>query len=70
MYKTETITKRFDTDRQDHLDEYSDVVNDPTCTIVREHKEKISEKSFDEGKLSNVYERIVLVVTWQQKRFL
>lgn len=68
MYTLETRTQKFDTDNADEMAEYDSILNDPLCGIISERKEKLVDKQFDdEGKLSNITERIIVVVTWTRK---
>lgn len=71
MYDTSTQTRSFDmSDKKDVL-AYNSVIADPLCTIVSSIKEKLTEKELNsEGEPSYIKERIVLIVTWQQKRLL
>jgi hypothetical protein len=47
---------------------YDAILNNPLAFIVREIKEKLVDKHFDEeGNFTGQTERLVLVVTWQTK---
>lgn len=67
MFRKKTTTRRFDLDNEEDLKEYDEILNDPNCTIVREIKEKLADKEFEEGKLVSLHERIVLVITYEQQ---
>jgi hypothetical protein len=68
MYTLETHTKKFNTDLPEDMAEYDEILNDPLCSIISEKREKLVEKNFDdEGKLSNITERLIMVVTWTRK---
>jgi len=71
MYDTDTYTKQFDMNEKDDKEHYSSIINNPLCHIIKEIKEKLVEKLMnDEGEPSYIKERIVLVVTWQEKKLL
>lgn len=70
MYKTVRTTRRFDLDSSDDLAEYDEIMNDPNCSIVKEIKEKLQDKEFEEGKLVSLHERIVLIITYERKVLL
>lgn len=72
MYQTRKYVRRFDLNDDDDLEEYEAILNDPLCTVVRDIKEKLVDKLFDEesGKMTSITERLMLVVTWQKKELL
>ena len=70
MFTTQNFTRTFDVNNTEQMYEYDEILNDPMCTIIREVKEKLVDKEFDEGKLASVSERLVMVVTWQEKKLL
>ena len=71
MYKVKTQTAKFDTNSVEDLKEYDAILNNPLCTIIREIKEKLSTKHFDdEGKPTYQDDKLVLVVTWQEKALM
>lgn len=68
MYSTKHKTKKFDTDDEDELEEYDEILNNPLCTIVSERKEKLKMEDYDnEGNMIHMEEHIILVVTWDEK---
>lgn len=69
MYLTKKETKKFNTEVAEDLREYDEILNDPLCTIISEHKEKLNETDYDEetGKPIRSVDKIVLVVTWEEK---
>ena len=67
MFRTRTRTKRFDLMNNDHLDEYSAIVNNPSCVVLEERKHKHTEKLFCEGKVESIEENEFMVITWQEK---
>jgi len=70
VYKTVNQTRQFDLNDNDDLAAYDEILNNPRCFVVREIKEKLSEKHFEEGKLISVDERLIMVVTWQERTLL
>ncbi len=68
MYNTKHKTKKFNTDDEADLTEYDKILNDPLCTILSEKKEKLKLEEYDnEGNMIHMEEKIILVVTWDQK---
>lgn len=70
MYRSKTFTRRFDQDNKNDLDDYADIVNNPLAMIISENMEKLSERQFEEGRLVDLHERMVKVVTWQERSLL
>jgi hypothetical protein len=70
MFRKQCNTVRLDLDDTEDLKEYNDILSDPNCTIVREIKEKLCDKEFEDGKLVSLHERIVLIVTYETKSLL
>ena len=68
MYEIRTHTNQFDLNEKRDREAYSSIINDPLSSIVGVIKEKLVEKALDEeGEPSYIKEKIVLVVTWQEK---
>jgi DNA primase large subunit len=69
MYTTVTRTEQFSiSDTKKDREAYDAIINNPLTTIIREIKEKLTEKAMNEdGEPTYIQERIVLVVTWQEK---
>jgi len=68
MYNIRRKTEKFDSDDTADLAKYDEILNNPLCTIVKERQEKLKENVFDnEGRLSSSNERIIMVVTWDEK---
>lgn len=68
MYNVRRKTEKFDTDVSAELQRYNDIINDPLCSVISEKKEKLREEHYDdEGKLMSFSEKIILVVTWDEK---
>lgn len=71
MHNVTTHTDKLDLNKKDDLKKYDAILNDPSCTILREIREKITHKDVDdEGKISGYWEELILIVTWQKKSFL
>jgi len=71
MYSTHTKTEQFDLSIKRDREAYSEIIDDPLSTIISVIKEKLTEKAMDEeGNPSYINEKIVLVVTWQEKRLV
>ena len=71
MYRWTTRTERFDTDKKDDLRRYDEILNNPLCVVLEKRNEKISDKSIDgEGGITDIHERIVMVMTWKEKQLL
>jgi len=69
MPTTERFTKTFDLRNENSLCEYNAILNNPACTIIKEVREKITERHFDaDGKIVATEERLLLVVSWQEKK--
>ena len=68
MYSTKHQTRKFDTDEEDELAAYDEILNNPLCTIVSERKEKLKLEDYDgDGNMIHMEEHIILVVTWDEK---
>jgi hypothetical protein len=70
VYKTTRRTVRFDLDKPKDLAEYDAVMNDPNCTILDRIKEKIQDKEFEDGKLVSLHERIIFIITYEERKLL
>ena len=71
MYSKVRHTERFDTDKENDLKSYDEVLNNPLCTIIDRRQEKIREEhKDDEGNTVFIKERIVWVVTWEERQLL
>lgn len=68
MYNAQCKTDKFDLNNPKDLERYDAILNDPACTIIKEHKEKLTEKEMgDEGRITSMKEYLVLIVTYQRK---
>jgi len=71
VFETKTFTEQFDMESKKDRDAYSSIIDDPMCSILSTIKEKLTEKAMgDDGEPSYIKERIVLIVTWQEKRLM
>jgi len=71
MYETKTFTEQFDMEVTKDREKYSEIINNPMCSVMEKIKEKLTEKAMnDEGEPSYIKERIVLIVTWQEKKLM
>ena len=71
MYRWVTKTERFDTDKAHDLARYDSILNSPLTVVLEKRSEKVSDKSIDsEGGITDIHERIVMVVTWKTKELL
>lgn len=68
MYNVINRTEKFDLINPKDREAYDRILNDPTCTIVRELKEKLTEREMgDEGQITSFREYLILVVTYQKR---
>lgn len=67
MYKMVHETRKFNTDNQEDMRDYDDILNDPLCSIINERQEKLADEEYVEGKLISKIEKVYLVVTWSTK---
>jgi hypothetical protein len=68
LYSTINKTKRIDVGVTKDLETYDAILNNPNCSIIREIKEKITEKEVnEEGNITNIKEYLILIVTYQEK---
>lgn len=68
MYNTRRHTRKFDTDTAEDMKEYEDVLNDPLCSILAEVREKLNTTTYgDDGKPIHSEDRLIMVVTWEEK---
>ena len=72
MYNTIKTTRKFDTETSEDLREYDEILNDPLCKIISERKEKLRDETRDpeSGNITSVNERVILVVTWEEKKLI
>ena len=71
MYAKKRHTARFDTEKEVDLAGYDEILNNPLCTIIDRKQEKVREEHKDEeGNTVYVKERIVWVVTWEERQLL
>jgi len=71
VYKNVRKTKKFNTDNIRDLEEYDEILNNPLCSIISERREKLTTKIMDdEGKMIGQNDKMILVVTWDEKILL
>lgn len=68
MFKTVTKTKRFDTDKEEDLKAFDSLLNNPNVTILTKDKEKLQDKEFEGGVMVSLHERIVWIISWEEKQ--
>lgn len=71
MFNVANKTRRFDLSRDKDIEEYDSILNDPTCMVIREIKEKLTEKEEDsEGNMLHFREYLLLIVTYQRRTMM
>lgn len=68
MIRTKKRFKRFNTADAEDVREYEEIINDSLCMVTS--KENITEttKNFDdEGKLSDIVQRTVYLIHWEEQ---
>lgn len=70
MYKRRTRSRRFDTSNLDDMELYSEIIGNPLCTVIGSENVTLSENEYDEGKLTHSEQRLIYVVTWEEKELL
>lgn len=70
MYHFEYHTRKFDTEDNQDLQDYDDILNNPLCSVVEKRTEKLTTKEFSEGEVSSQNDRVILVVTWREKKLI
>jgi len=68
MYNVVNKTERIDLGSKKDLEAYDQILNDSSCVIVKEIKEKLTEKDLDsEGNVTSYREYLILIVTYQRR---
>ena len=68
MYTTVTRTEQFEIEDRKDREKYDAIIDNPLCHIVSVIREKLTEKAMgDEGEPTYIKERIILIVTYQEK---
>lgn len=68
MYRAIKHTRRFNLDRDNDLDAYDAILNNPLCKIIQERQIKRTVMEFgEEGQMTGKEEFQILVVTWEEK---
>lgn len=71
MYNVVNKTEKFDINNKKDLEAYDAILNDPSCIIIKENREKMTEKEMgDEGRITSMKEYLLLVVTYQKRSIL
>lgn len=71
MHKEVVKTVKIDINEEKDLTLYDSILNNPSCKIIREIREKIAHKTFnDEGKMDGLYEELAMVVTYKTLELL
>lgn len=68
MFKTVKKTRRFDTDKEEDLKAFDRLMNNPNVTVLTRDKEKIQDKEFEGGVMVSLHERIVWIISWEEKQ--
>lgn len=68
MYDVVNKTEKFDLNSRQDLEAYDRIINDPSCTIIKEVREKLTEKDLgDEGRITSFKEFLYLFITYQKR---
>lgn len=71
MHTKERHLVTIDTSDAEDRAEYDRILNDPMCSVLSEIKEKLTECEYnEEGKLSRKTDRIVLIITYEERKLL
>lgn len=70
MYEIQRKTRKFFTDLGDDMKDYDAILTDPLCTVLNSWREKQIDSEYDEGRLTGTKTKLVLVLTWEEKRLL
>ncbi len=71
MYKVTRHTRQFTLDNKKDAEDYDAILNNPLCVILREKQEKLTTKHFnDEGVPIAQEDKLIFVVTWEEKSLL
>jgi len=68
MYSSEKKTRLFDLEEQKELDAYDEILNNPLCRILKERPVKKKVCEFAEGQIVHSEDRVIIVVTWEEKQ--
>jgi hypothetical protein len=66
MHKMKLRTQTFNMNEPEERKHYEEILNNPLCSIIEKIKEKLKETTF-EGETQHVTERLMFIVTWQEK---
>lgn len=68
MYNLKRHCKKFNTDDEKDMEAYSEILNNPLCSVISEKNEKLTTKHFDdEGKPTYQEDKLIKVVSWEEK---
>ena len=71
MHKVKRKTVRIDTSEDEDLARYDEIQNNPFCSIIKEIQEKLTTTEYtEEGKPLNKNDRVVLIITYEEKELL
>lgn len=71
MFNHRVVTRAFDTSSPSDLAAYDRVLNNPLCSIVEKHIEKLSERAVGgEDGPTIINDRILMIVSWKEKVLL
>jgi len=68
LYNIKRRVQKFDTDEQDDMNEYEEILNNPLCSIISSYKEKLTTKETDSDGNSTEDSTVIMVVTWEEKK--
>lgn len=67
MYNIVRHAKKFNTDADKEMEEYEQILNNPLCSIISEKNEKLTTKHFEDGVPTYQDDKLVKMVTWEEK---
>lgn len=70
MYNVIKRSRVFNTEMTTDMEEMESVLNNPLCTITRKSYEKVEDKSFTNGKISNITQKLLCIMEWDEKVIL
>ena len=70
MYKSERHSLVLDLNSTRDNARYDEILNNPLCAILSEKLEKVSEREFTEDGKMMSNDRLLRVITWEEKVLL
>lgn len=67
MKKLKRRVRKFRMDITEDRVAYEEILNNSLCAITERTTEKESDKSYEDGKLTNIREYIFYMVHWEEK---